>query len=110
MFSHSHLHPTHSPTTLTFTSTYPPTPHPTPTHSHLSDIAKIYETAGDKANAEVFYRQAADLFKGEEQKSDYNRCMLSVAQFSAEGERYLDAAQIYEDVARQVRWVGRWVR
>lgn len=68
----------------------------------MKEIAEIYDRAGDKQNAEIFYRQAADLFQGEEQKSEATKCLLNVAQYAAEAERYGEAVQIYEDVARQV--------
>jgi alpha-soluble NSF attachment protein len=66
---------------------------------HMKEIAEIYERAGDRATSDMFYRQAADLFRGEELKSDANRCLLQVALFAAEDARYLEAANIYEMVA-----------
>lgn len=44
------------------------------------------------------YEQAADYFKGEEQTSSANKCLLKVAQYAAQLEDYDKAIQIYEQV------------
>lgn len=66
----------------------------------LKEIAEAQEKQGLKAEALAFYAQAADLFATENSSSEANKCRLKVAEFSAELERYADAAEIYEDVAR----------
>ena len=45
------------------------------------------------------YEQAADYFKGEENNSSANKCMLKVAMFSAQMENYKKAIGIYEQVS-----------
>ncbi|KAK9903527.1 hypothetical protein WJX75_008075 [Coccomyxa subellipsoidea] len=67
---------------------------------NLREVAETLEKRGMKDEAIEFYTQAADLFAGEEQTSEANKCRLKVAQFSAELENYQPAIQIYEDVAR----------
>jgi alpha-soluble NSF attachment protein len=66
----------------------------------LRDIAEQQEKAGAKEEAMQFYTQAADLFQTENSTSDANKCRLKVAEFSAELEKYQEAVEIYEDVAR----------
>ncbi|CAL8465428.1 g4964 [Coccomyxa elongata] len=67
---------------------------------NLREVAETLEKRGLKEEAIEFYNQAADLFAGEEQTSEANKCRLKVAQFSAELEKYQPAIQVYEDVAR----------
>uniref|UniRef100_A0A0K8TSB0 Protein required for fusion of vesicles in vesicular transport alpha-snap n=1 Tax=Tabanus bromius TaxID=304241 RepID=A0A0K8TSB0_TABBR len=67
---------------------------------HHQSIAEMYE--GDPnglPRAIQHYEQAADYFKGEESTSSANKCMLKVAQYSAQLEDYDKAIQIYEQVA-----------
>ncbi|KAK3595950.1 hypothetical protein CHS0354_032463 [Potamilus streckersoni] len=67
---------------------------------HHMTIAEIYETdLADIEKAISSYEQAADYYKGEESKSSANKCLLKVAQFSAQLERYDKAVEIYEEVA-----------
>ncbi|KAL3873304.1 hypothetical protein ACJMK2_036440 [Sinanodonta woodiana] len=67
---------------------------------HHMTIAEIYETdLADIEKAITSYEQAADYYKGEESKSSANKCLLKVAQFSAQLERYDKAVEIYEEVA-----------
>ncbi|GBF96606.1 hypothetical protein Rsub_09352 [Raphidocelis subcapitata] len=66
----------------------------------LREIAEAQEKQGLKEEACLFYSQAADLFATENSGSEANRCRLKVAEFSAELEKYAEAAEIYEDVAR----------
>ena len=44
------------------------------------------------------YEQASDYFKGEENNSSSNKCLLKVAQFAAQMEKYDKAIKIYEKV------------
>lgn len=66
----------------------------------LREIAEAQEKQGLKEEALAFYSQAADLFATESSSGDANKCRLKVAEFSADLERYREAADIYEDVAR----------
>jgi len=67
---------------------------------HHQTIAEIYENeANDLEKAVEHYEQAADYFRGEENNSSANKCLLRVAQYSAQLEKYDKAIQIYQDVA-----------
>lgn len=62
-------------------------------------IAEMYETEFvDYERAIHHYQQAADYYKGEESKASANKCMLKVAQYSAQLENYPKAIEIYEEV------------
>lgn len=66
---------------------------------HHQTIAEVYETeAADLEKAVQHYEQAADYFRGEESNSSANKCMLKVAQYSAQIENYDKAIKIYEQV------------
>jgi len=45
------------------------------------------------------YQASADFFEGENQQSAANACLLKVAQFSAQLDKYDKAIEIYEKVA-----------
>lgn len=66
----------------------------------LREIAELEEKEDHKEVAMEFYTQAADLFAGEESTADANKCRLKVAQFSAELNKYPEAVDIYEDIAK----------
>lgn len=67
---------------------------------HHMTVAEIYETeAADIEKAITHYEQAADYYKGEESNTSANRCMLNVARYAAQLEKYDKAIQIYEEVA-----------
>ncbi|XP_014238821.1 alpha-soluble NSF attachment protein isoform X2 [Trichogramma pretiosum] len=67
---------------------------------HHQSIAEIYENeAVDLERAVQNYEQAADYFRGEESNSSANKCLLKVAQYTAQLENYEKAIQIYEQVA-----------
>jgi len=67
---------------------------------HHQSIADIYETeVADMEKAIQHYEQASDFFKGEENNSSSNKCLLKVAMFAAQMEKYPKAIQIYEQVA-----------
>lgn len=63
-------------------------------------IAEMYETElTDNDRAIYHYQQAADYFRGEESNASANKCMLKVAQYSAQLENYRKAIEIYEEVS-----------
>lgn len=62
-------------------------------------VAELYE--GGLAEVELViqhYQTAADYFKGEESNSAANKCLVKVAEYSAETEKYDQAIQIYEQI------------
>lgn len=62
-------------------------------------IAEMYETEFvDFDKAIYHYQQAADYFRGEESNASANKCLLKVAQYSAQLENYQKAIEIYEEV------------
>ena len=59
------------------------------TAKHHQAIAEIYESEMiDLEKAMQHYRQAADYFKGEESSSSANKCLIKVAQYAAQMEKY----------------------
>ena len=61
---------------------------PSPAKHHQA-IAEIYESEMiDLEKAMQHYRQAADYFKGEESSSSANKCLIKVAQYAAQMEKY----------------------
>ncbi|XP_042210554.1 alpha-soluble NSF attachment protein-like isoform X2 [Homarus americanus] len=67
---------------------------------HHQSIAEIYETeVADIEKAIQHFEQASDYFRGEENNSSANKCLLKVAMFAAQMENYEKAIQIYEQVA-----------
>lgn len=44
------------------------------------------------------FEQASDYFRGEENNSSSNKCLLKVAMYAAQMENYDKAIQIYEQV------------
>lgn len=65
------------------------------------NIAEIYESEVlDLERAVQNYEQAADYFRGEENNSSANKCLLKVAQYAAQLENYEKAVQIYEQVRK----------
>lgn len=62
-------------------------------------IAELYETdVVDLPNAMIYYEKSADLFKTEENNAAANKCLLKVAQFAAQTEKYARAIEIYEQI------------
>lgn len=62
-------------------------------------IAELYESdVVDVQNAVVYYEKSADLFKMEENNAAANKCLLKVAQFAAQLEKYSRAIEIYEQI------------
>ncbi|XP_063873695.1 LOW QUALITY PROTEIN: alpha-soluble NSF attachment protein-like [Scylla paramamosain] len=67
---------------------------------HHQSIAEIYETeVADIEKAIQHFEQASDYFRGEENNSSSNKCLLKVAMYAAQMENYRKAIQIYEQVA-----------
>lgn len=67
---------------------------------HHQAIAEIYETeVTDIEKAIQHFEQASDYFRGEENNSSSNKCLLKVAMYAAQMENYEKAIQIYEQVA-----------
>jgi len=67
---------------------------------HHQTIAELCEVElADLDKAMQHYEQASDYFRGEESNSAANKCLLKVAQFSAQLENYEKAVEIYERVA-----------
>ncbi|KAK9801974.1 hypothetical protein WJX73_004688, partial [Symbiochloris irregularis] len=64
------------------------------------EIAETTEKSGSKEESLIFYRQAGDLYAGEEQTSEANKCRTKVATIGAELENYGEAAEIFEEIAR----------
>lgn len=68
---------------------------------HHVSIAEIYESEIVDINKAITnYEQAGDYYKGEESNSSANKCLLKVAQYSAQMENYDKAIEIYEQVAQ----------
>jgi len=66
---------------------------------HQKETAELYESEMELDNAIAAYERAADYYMGEDSTSAANSCLLKVAQFSAQLERYDRAVEIYEQVA-----------
>lgn len=67
---------------------------------HHQSIAEMYETDGaDLIKSIQHYEQAAEYFAGEESTSSATKCLLKVAQYSAQLEKYDKAIEIYEKTA-----------
>ena len=66
-------------------------------------MAELFEKeAADLDKAIQHYETAADYFKGEESNSSATKCLVKVAQYSAQLENYEKAIQIYEQVQNLV--------
>jgi len=67
---------------------------------HHQTIAEMCESElADVEKSMQHYELAADYFRGEESNSSANKCMVKVAQMSAQTENFEKAVQIYEQVA-----------
>ncbi|GAM17649.1 hypothetical protein SAMD00019534_008240 [Acytostelium subglobosum LB1] len=66
---------------------------------HQKEIAELYEAEGDLDQAIASYQVAADFFEGENSTVSSHQCLLKIALFSAQLERYDKAIEIYEQVA-----------
>jgi len=67
---------------------------------HQKEIAELYEAELDFEHAIESYQVAADYFEGEGSSSAASACLLKVAQFSAQLEKYEKAIEIFEKVAK----------
>jgi alpha-soluble NSF attachment protein len=66
---------------------------------HHIDIAEIFESDSTDIDKVIeHYQKAADYYQGEESNSSANKCLLKVAQYSAQRELFENAAQIYEQL------------
>jgi len=63
------------------------------------EIAEIYEAESNFEESMKAYQQSAELYEGENAQSSADQCILKVAQFAAQLERYDQAIEIYEKVA-----------
>jgi len=68
---------------------------------HQKELAELYEDQSDLENAIAAFQVAADYYEGEGSTSAASQCLLKVALFSAQLERYDKAIEIYEQVAAQ---------
>jgi alpha-soluble NSF attachment protein len=66
---------------------------------HQKELAELYESEADLENAISAYQLSADYYEGEGSSSSANACLLKVALFSAQLERYDKAIELYEQVA-----------
>lgn len=64
------------------------------------EVAELYESELDFENAIAAYTTAAEFYEGEGQQSASNQCLLKVAHYSAQQEKYEKAIEIYEKVAK----------
>ncbi|XP_022667962.1 alpha-soluble NSF attachment protein-like [Varroa jacobsoni] len=67
---------------------------------HHISIAELYENElNDIEKAIGHYETAADYYKSEESNSAANKCLLQVAKYAAQLEKFERAIEIYEQVA-----------
>jgi len=66
---------------------------------HQKELAELYESSSDLENSIGAYQLAADYYEGESSSSSANQCLLKVALFSAQLERYDKAIELYEQIA-----------
>ncbi|XP_045134868.1 alpha-soluble NSF attachment protein-like isoform X2 [Portunus trituberculatus] len=64
-----------------------------------SKASKCSVWVADIEKAIQHFEQASDYFRGEENNSSSNKCLLKVAMYAAQMENYEKAIQIYEQVA-----------
>jgi len=68
---------------------------------HQKELAELYESEMDFEHAMENFQTAAEYYEGENSNSAANGCLLKVAQYAAQLEKYDKAIEIYEDVARK---------
>jgi alpha-soluble NSF attachment protein len=66
----------------------------------LREIAEVLEREENREEALLFYEQAADLFATDNASAEANKCLLKVAQYSAEAANYPRAIDIFESVGK----------
>jgi alpha-soluble NSF attachment protein len=67
---------------------------------HQKEVAEMYENEADYENCLKSFQLAADYYDGEGSTTSSNQCLLKVAQYSAQLEKYDRAIEIYEKVAK----------
>jgi len=67
---------------------------------HQKEVAELYESEQDYENAITNYQIAADFYEGEGSTSSANSCLLKVALFCAQLEKYDKAIELYEKIAK----------
>jgi len=65
------------------------------------EIAELYEADMDYEHAIEHYTAAAEKYEGENSTSAANGCLIKVAQYCAQLEKYEKAVEVYEDVAKK---------
>merc|ERR1719186_367050 len=69
---------------------------------HHQTMAEIYELqVADLDKAMKHYELAAEFFKGEDSNSSAKKCMVKIAEFSTQLEKYKTAINIYEQVGTE---------
>jgi alpha-soluble NSF attachment protein len=68
---------------------------------HQKELAELYEDQSDLESAISAYQTAADYYEGEGSTSAASSCLLKVALFSAQLERFDKAIELYEQIATQ---------
>jgi len=66
----------------------------------MKELGEMYEQEADLEEALKAYQQAADFFEGEGSQSSANQCLLKVATFAAQLERYDQSVLLFERVAK----------
>jgi len=66
---------------------------------HQKEIAEILESGNELDQCMEAYEKAASYYEGENSPSSANACLLKVAQYAAQTEKYDKAITIYEQVA-----------
>ena len=62
-------------------------------------MAEIWEAEPDQAELSIeHYKKAAQIFRGEEQQSQANKCHLKAATMLATNKQYDEAVQLFEQV------------
>ncbi|TVU46318.1 hypothetical protein EJB05_05844, partial [Eragrostis curvula] len=64
-------------------------------------IGEIYQQEQDLENAAVYLNQAADLFDSEGQSPQANTMTQKIAEIYAQLEKYQEATQLFEEIARK---------
>lgn len=68
---------------------------------HEKELAEMYEAEMDYEHALEAYQTAADYYEGENSTSAANSCLVKVAMYAAQLEKYDKAIEVYEDIARK---------
>lgn len=67
---------------------------------NLQEAGELFEAEEDIDNAVDCLQTAADYYESENSGSRANNCLIKIADMQAKGEKYDDAIEIYERVAR----------